>query len=79
MQSRLRKLAFACFEAWCVLWTTPALADHVVVKRNVTFHEGPARSSAAIAYPRPGDQFQLLDQGHRDIRSGHGKIEWTDL
>jgi beta-lactamase superfamily II metal-dependent hydrolase len=43
----------------------PALADHVVVKRNVVFHEGPSRPTPAIAYPVPGDAFQLLDDGQR--------------
>ena len=35
------------------------------VKRDVTFHEGPAKASGAIAYPKPGDAFQLLDEGKR--------------
>lgn len=65
MDSRLRQLFARVFVALALLWASPALADHVVVKRDVVFHEGPGRGTPAIAYPRPGDEFQLLDEGQR--------------
>ena len=76
MYSRLAKLALASLATLGFVWATPALADHVVVKRNVTFHEGPAKSTTAIAYPKPGDEFQLLDDGVRV--AGYYHVARTD-
>jgi beta-lactamase superfamily II metal-dependent hydrolase len=81
MHFRLGRLAGATFGAFALLLAAPALADHLVVKRHVTFHEGPAKATAAIAYPTPGDQFQLLDDGARvagyyHVARSDGRVGW---
>ena len=70
--------------ALALVWCSPALADHLVVKRNVTFHEGPTKSTPAIAYPKPGDAFQLLDEGQRvngyyHVARADGREGWIYL
>lgn len=76
MHSGFRNSMFVAIGAVGLFWSVSALADHVVVKRNVTFHEGPARSTAAVAYPRPGDEFELLDGGARV--AGYYHVARTD-
>ncbi len=76
MISRLRQSLVGILPALSLICSAPALADHVVVKRDVVFHEGSASSTPAIAYPSPGDAFQLLDDGQRV--SGYYHVERAD-
>jgi len=76
MKSRLCTFAAASLSAIVLSWSVGALADHVVVKRHVTLHESSDRTSAAISYPEPGDEFELLDQGQRT--SGYYHVQGAD-
>lgn len=76
MPSRLMKIAAIAFGSVALIWAVPALADHVVVRRNVTLHDGPAKTAPAIDYPTQGDEFELLDDGQRT--SGYYHVARAD-
>jgi len=64
-------LAAALFAA-----PAPLLADDVVVQRNVTVREAPARRSEPVTYVAPGDRLDLLEEGER--RNGYYHVRLPD-
>ncbi|MCB4859171.1 MBL fold metallo-hydrolase [Sphingobium sp. PNB] len=74
---RLPRAMIALVAVMCSTMTaSPALADHVVVKRHVTLREGPTRESAVVLYPELGATFRLLDDGAR--QRGYYRIALED-
>ena len=60
----------------------PALADDVVVERNVTVRRDASRNSQAVTYPAIGTKLELLDDGHRSgnyyhVRLPDGRTGWV--
>lgn len=80
MQSRLRRWTLGLLAALCAAW--PALADDVVVKRNVTVRQSALRNSPAVTFPAIGTRLELLDDGHRTgnyyhVRLPDGRTGWV--
>jgi beta-lactamase superfamily II metal-dependent hydrolase len=62
--------------ALTLLAPAAALAESVVVQRNVTVRTGPSRSFPHIIYPEIGAVLELLDEGAR--RSGYYHVRLAD-
>ncbi len=54
----------------------PALADDVIIQRDVTLRVGPSRRARIITYPAIGTRLDLLDGGAR--RSGYYHVQMPD-
>lgn len=71
MIRRLLALAAALFAA-----PAPLLAEDLLVQRNVTVREAPARGADRVDYVEPGDRLDLLDEGQR--RNGYYHVRLPD-
>lgn len=78
--SRLTRWTLSLIAAISV--AAPALAEDVVVERNVTVRRDATRNSPAVTYPPVGTNLELLDDGHRtgnyyQVRLPDGRTGWV--
>ncbi|HEY0012132.1 MAG TPA: MBL fold metallo-hydrolase [Allosphingosinicella sp.] len=76
-------MAFALLAGSACLALNPsrALAQDIVIQRDVTVRSGPSRTSAILDYAAPGEQFDLLDVGRQQngyyhVRLPDGRTGW---
>ena len=80
MQPRLGRWILGLMAVLCA--ASPALADDVIVKRNVTVRQSASRTSPAVSYPVVGTRLELLDGGQRignyyHVRLPDGRTGWV--
>lgn len=78
----LIRALLACALAALPLGLSAALAEQVVIQRNVTVREGPSRQAAPLTFPSVGTRLELLDNGRRvrgyyRVRLPDGREGWV--
>ena len=79
---RLLKHVVAAFLFWQFSAAASALADDLVVKRNVTLRAEPDRRSAIVDFPAIGSHLTLVDDGTRvrgylHAKTTDGRLGWV--
>jgi competence protein ComEC len=69
-------VAAAAFLGIFIAGASPARADELVVRRDVTVRQAPARTAQRVDFPAVGTHLQLLDGGAR--RSGYYHVRLPD-
>lgn len=77
-----RALTLSVAAATALIAATPALADDVLVQRNVTVRENPVRGAQRVDFVAPGDRLDLLDggtqrNGYYHVRLADGRDGWV--
>jgi hypothetical protein len=72
----IRRLALLGAASTLLGWASPALAEDLVVRRDVTVREAPLRTTKPVDYVAPGDRLELLDAGR--VRNGYYHVRLPD-